>query len=181
MALNTKVALYRGTEAHLSTLASTGQQGVLALTTDTNAIFVDQGSGTAGIGNPGSGAAWIRSAPNTQVFTVASQAAMLALTTVLTGDIAVRSDVNQVFMLNSLTAGGAATLGNWIQIGIIGTGVTGLASGTAHQWVSFIDTSGVQHLTQPAFTDISGAITQTQLPASITTGTTLTVFDCGTF
>ena len=35
----------------------------------------------------------------------------------------------------------------------------------AHEWVQYIDTSGVPHLTQPAFSDISGTIAASQLPA----------------
>jgi hypothetical protein len=181
MALNVKIALYRGIEANLAALASTGQAGVLALATDTNALYIDQGSGTVGIGNPGSGKAWIRSAAGTQVFTVASQAAMLALTGAMTGDLAVRSDANQVFMLTGITAGAAATLGNWTQVGVLGTAITGLSAATSHQWVQYVDQSGVQHLAQPAFADISGALAQTQLPASITSGSSLTSVDCGTF
>jgi urocanate hydratase len=181
MALNLKIALYRGTEAHLAALASTGQAGVLALATDTNELFIDQGSGTAGIGNLGSGAAWIRAAAGTQVFTVASQVAMLALSGALVGDLAVRTDVNQVFMLTAQTVGAYSTLASWTQVGVIGTAIVGLSGATAHQWVQYVDTSGVQHLTQPAFADISGTLAQTQLPATIGAGSNLTSVDCGTF
>ena len=55
MALNVAVQVYRGTLANLSALATTGKAGVLAWTTDTNEIYVDAGSGSAGIG-PGN--AW---------------------------------------------------------------------------------------------------------------------------
>jgi|SRR5208337_1586548 len=55
MSLNVALQLYRGTLSSLSTLASTGKQGVLAWTTDTNELYVDAGSGSAGIG-PGN--AW---------------------------------------------------------------------------------------------------------------------------
>lgn len=37
-------------------------------------------------------------------------------------------------------------------------------SATSHEWVTNIDSSGVQHLTQPAFTDISGSVAAGQLP-----------------
>ena len=50
MALNVAVQVYRGTLSDLSTLATTGKAGVLAWTTDTNEIYVDAGSGSAGIG-----------------------------------------------------------------------------------------------------------------------------------
>jgi hypothetical protein len=181
MALNVKIALYRGTEANLAALASTGQAGVLALATDTNALYIDQGSGTAGIGNPGSGKAWIRAAAGTQVFTAISQAAQVALSGALTGDICVRTDINQVFMLTGFGASAYNTFGNWTQVGVIGTAITGLAGATANQWVQYVDTSGVQHLSQPAFTNISGNLAQTQLPASIASGSSLTSVDCGTF
>jgi hypothetical protein len=181
MALNTKIALYRGVEANLSALASTGQAGVLALATDTNALYIDQGSGTAGIGNPGSGKAWIRSAAGTQVFTASSQAAQIALSGAMTGDICVRTDINQVFMLTAFVVNAYATFANWTQIGVLGTAIQGLSSGTAHQWVAYVDTSGVQHLSQPAFADVSGSIAQTQLPATIGAGSSLTLVDCGTF
>ena len=56
------------------------------------------------------------------------------------------------------------------------------ASGaTAHEWVVYIDNDGVQHMSQPAFSDISGTLSQTQLPASIGAGSSLTDIDCGTF
>lgn len=181
MALNLKVALYRGTESDLASLASTGQAGVLAYTIDTNALYLDQGSGSAGIGNPGSGKAWIRAAAGTQVFSVASQSAQTSLTSVLTGDLAIRTDLNQVFMLTSITSGGAATIGNWTQVGVLGTAITGLSGATSNEWVTYVDTSGVQHLAQPAFTNISGVITEAQLPASIGSGSNLTSVDCGSF
>ena len=34
----------------------------------------------------------------------------------------------------------------------------------SHNWVSYIDTSGVPHQSQPAFSDISGSVGSTQLP-----------------
>jgi hypothetical protein len=35
----------------------------------------------------------------------------------------------------------------------------------SHQWISYIDASGIPHLAQPAFTDISGSVASTQMPA----------------
>ena len=60
MALNVAIKVYRGLSTTLATLASTGSAGVLAYTTDTQMFYVDQGSGTAGFGVPGSGKAWIQ-------------------------------------------------------------------------------------------------------------------------
>lgn len=55
MALNVSLQVYRGPLSDLVTLATTGKAGVLAWTTDTNELYVDAGSGSAGIG---SGNAW---------------------------------------------------------------------------------------------------------------------------
>lgn len=43
-------------------------------------------------------------------------------------------------------------------------GVESITS-ASHQWVSYIDTSGVPHQSQPAFTDISGSVSAGQLPS----------------
>lgn len=173
MALNVAIQIYRGTFATLSTLPSTGKAGVLAWTTDTNQFFVDSGSGT------GIPAAWIPVASDISVFQgIASQAAMTALSAKI-GDLALRTDTNLTYILTAAPASNAA---NWVPVAVTsGTTIQGLASGVAHEFVSFIDTNGVQHLTQPAFSDISGLLSQTQLPASIGAGSSLTDIDCGTF
>lgn len=124
MSNNVKIALYRGTSTDLASLASTGQAGVLAWTTDTNELYVDQGTGT-GIGALGSGAAWVL--------------------------------VSAVSNLQEL------------------------AAPVANQFVTYIDQSGVQHTAQVSFAEISGLLAQTQLPASISAGSSLTLIDCGTF
>lgn len=179
MSLNVAVQLYRGTRANLAALPSTGRAGVLAWTIDSNEFFIDQGSGIAGIGGPGSGAAWIAVGNTIAYFTAASQAAMTALGAKV-GDLCDRTDLKQLFIL---TAAPATSAGNWQAIALDAsvTGIQGLASGTAHEWVSYVDTSGVQHLTQPSFADISGTLSQTQLPSSIGAGSSLTSIDCGTF
>lgn len=173
MALNVAIQIYRGTLATLSTLPSTGKQGVLAWTTDSQQFFVDTGSGT------GIPAAWQPLGSDIAVFQgVASQAAMTGLAAKV-GDLALRTDNNLTYVL---TAFPASTAGNWVPIAVTsGTTIQGLASGTPHEWVSYIDTNGIQHLTQPAFTDISGTLAQTQLPATIGAGSSLTDIDCGTF
>lgn len=173
MALNTAIQVFRGVRANLATLPSTGFPGVLAWTTDSHELFVDSGSGT------GIGAAWQPIANDISIFTAADQTAMVALAAKV-GDIADRTDLHQNFIL---TAFPATTPGNWVAISPDAsvTGIVGLTSGTAHEWVSYIDQSGVQHLTQPAFADISGQLAQTQLPTTIGAGTSLTSFDCGTF
>lgn len=173
MALNTAIQVFRGVRANLAALASTGSAGVLAWTTDSHELFVDSGSGT------GIGTAWLPIANDISVFTAANQAAMVALAAKV-GDIADRTDLHQNFIL---TAFPASTVGNWTALSPDAsvTGIVGLSSGTAHQWVSYVDLSGVQHLTQPSFADISGQLSQTQLPTSIGAGSSLTSIDCGTF
>jgi|GEM_PF-6941143 hypothetical protein len=173
MALNLTVQVYRGLKANLAALASTGKAGVLAWTTDSNELFVDSGSGT------GIGVAWLHLANGISYFTAANQAAMVALSAKI-GDICDRTDLKQNFLL---TAYPASTAGNWTAISPDAsvTGIQGLVQATAHEWVSYIDASGVQHLTQPSFADISGQLSQTQLPTSIGAGSALTSVDCGTF
>ena len=178
---NVAIQLYRGTLATLSTLPTTGHAGVMYWATDAQQFYVDAGAGTAGFGGPGSGAAWQTVGTDVAVFSgVANQAAMTALAAKV-GDLALRTDNNQTYIL---TAFPATTAGNWVPVGITPTAgftqVQGLATGVAHEWVSYIDQSGVQHLTQPAFSDISGQLAQTQLPTTIGAGSSLTVIDCGT-
>jgi hypothetical protein len=61
-------------------------------------------------------------------------------------------------------------------------GIKSLASATAHQFVTFVDSTGVQNLAQPAFTDISGTATNAQLPpaVSVTSVTTSSFLSVGT-
>ncbi len=164
MALNTAIQLYRGLLANLP--ATTGKPGLLAWTTDSNELFVDNGTAFQKISN------------DIAVFPAADQSAMVALAAKI-GDLCTRADNNTTYIL---TAFPASSAGNWTPIAITsGTGIQGLVSGTAHEWVSYIDQAGVQHLTQPAFSDISGQLSQTQLPTTIGSGTSLTSIDLGTF
>ena len=57
----------------------------------------------------------------------------------------------------------------------------GIKSITAlsHNWIDYIDTSGVPHQTQPAFSDLSGTATCAQLPA-LTGDTTTSAGSCAT-
>jgi hypothetical protein len=172
MALNVAIQTYRGTFAALSTLPSTGFAGVLAWTTDTNQFYVDTGSGT------GIPTAWKPVASDVVVYTVANQTALLALTAKI-GDLALETDNNSTYIL---TAEPASTFANWTKIGVTtGTTIQGLSSPTAHEFVTYIDNSGVQHLAQPSFADISGQLAETQLPTTIGAGSSLTSVDCGTF
>lgn len=160
MALNVAMQVYRGTKANLSALASTGKVGVLAYTTDTQELHVDSGSGT-GIG-PGN--AWLRVASDIQVSTAANQAARLALTNQLLGDMCVQTDTGVTYVLTALPA---STNGNWTAVGLASAPVSSVNTHT-----------GAVVL---AFTDFAGQITQAQLPTSIGAGSALTSIDCGSF
>ena len=176
MANNITIQQYRGTLADLQSLATTGKAGVLAWTTDSFELYVDTGTGNPGIG-PGN--AWQRVTPDLKYFTAANQAAMVALSAQI-GDFCDRTDLHQNFIL---TAFPASTPGNWVVFSPDSstTGIVGLAGPTANEWVAYVDQNGVQHLTQPSFANISGQLAQTQLPASIGAGSSLTSVDCGTF
>lgn len=164
MALNTALQIYRGLKANLP--ASTGLAGVLAWTTDSHEFYVDDGTVFQPIAN------------DIAVFTAADDTAMTALVAKV-GDLALRTDDNKTYILTSYPA---SVSGNWTPVAVTsGTTIVGLASGTVNQWVSYIDTNGVQHLTQPSFSNISGQLAQTQLPTTIGAGTSLTSFDLGTF
>src|ERR1700758_3470860 len=115
MALNVTVQTYRGTKANLAGLASTSKAGVLAYTTDTLEMYVDSGSGT------GIGTAWLRLAAMETVSTVANQAARLALSSALLGDIAVQTDTGVTYVLTALPA---SSNGSWTAIGIASAPVT---------------------------------------------------------
>lgn len=164
MAVNVEIQTYRGLLANLP--ATTGKPGVLAWTTDSNELWIDNGT------------AFQKMANDIAVFTAANQAAMTALAAKI-GDHVTRTDNNLTYIL---TAFPATVPANWVPVAVTsGTTIQGLASGVLHEWVSYIDTTGVQHLTQPAFTDISGQLAQTQLPTTIGAGSSLTSIDCGTF
>lgn len=180
MSANVKIQLIRGLKTNLPT--TFGAAGVLAWTTDSNELFIDTGTALQTLAN------------NIAVFTAASQSAMIALAAKI-GDHCDRTDLKQIFIL---TAFPASTVGNWTAVSPDSsiTGIAGLSSGTTHEWVSYIDSSGVQHLTQPTFSDLSGtatanqvpslsslngAVTQLQLPTTIGSGSNLTSIDCGTF
>jgi len=174
--LNLTVQVYRGVKANLATLATTGKPGVLAWTTDSFELYVDSGAGSPGIG-PGN--AWQKLSNDIAVYPAANQAAQLALANVQLGDMCTRTDNNLTYILTALPS---STFANWTPIAVTsGTTIQGLSAGTTNEWVSYIDTTGVQHLTQPSFSNLAGTLTEAQLPASIGAGSNLTNIDCGTF
>lgn len=165
MALNTALQLYRGLLANIGS-ADASKAGVLAWTTDSNELFISNGTSYQKLSN------------DIAVFTAANQAAMVALAAKV-GDIALRTDNNLTYIL---TAFPATTAGNWTPIAVTsGTTIQGLGAPVTHEFVSYIDTLGVQHLAQPSFADLSGSLAANQLPATIGAGTSLTTFDLGSF
>lgn len=75
-----------------------------------------------------------------------------------------------LFLGTSPWTGGTTT----ITLGAPGTGTLGgmlaLSGATSNQFVTYIDTSGVQHTAQAAFSNLSGAASNAQIPAPTTVG-----------
>jgi hypothetical protein len=159
MAVNLKLQLLRGLLENLP--ATTGLPGVLAWTTDSNELFVD------------TGAAFQRLAAGNQVFNVTSLAQLTGLAAMI-GDIAVLYTGSPASYVATyvLTAFPAGSAGNWKLVATSTGGIQSLANATAHEFVTYVDAAGVQHLAQPTFADIAGTLSAAQLPATI---------DCGTF
>jgi hypothetical protein len=76
------------------------------------------------------------------------------------------SGVTSITAGTGLTGGTITTTGTIALANPSATTLGGIESyaAVAHQWINGISTSGVPSSTQPAFTDISGAITAAQLP-----------------
>lgn len=143
----------RGTTA--KTLAYTGPQGSVTVNTDTNTLHVHDGSTAGGFAMSKVGHAhasnevttWLGYTPAAlggdgkllasqvpaiavnETYVVSSQAAMLALTANV-GDVAIRTDISETFILQTA---GASTLANWQEFlsptGTI-TSINGYTSGT---------------------------------------------------
>jgi hypothetical protein len=217
VAINVKLALYRGPLSDLASLASTGQAGVLAWTTDTNELYVDSGSGT-GIG---AGNAWLRVAQdlvavNAQTGTTytllatdrsklvtLSNASPVAVTVpVATGASFPAGFITKIQNIGAGTAtltpttstiNGAASFAllqyqsidlvsdgtNWHALS--GVTVFPVTTPVTNEFATGMNSSGVLSLAQPAFTNLSGVLTEAQLPATISSGSNLTLIDCGTF
>lgn len=92
---------------------------------------------------------------------------------------------------STINGGASITLGTNQSVKVVSDGtnyfaLTGKTSivttgAVSHQFATSNNADGSLNLAQPAFTDISGVITQAQLPASIGAGSNLTTLDCGTF
>jgi hypothetical protein len=172
MALNLKFSVYRGPLATIP--ATTGQAGVLFWTTDSDELFIDTGTVVQ------------RLAAGNQVFNETDVAALTSLPARI-GDICVIYTGSPLTYSATymMTAFPSTSAGNWQLIASAsadsGVDLVSLPGATAHNFVTYIDSNGVQHLAQPSFSDISGNIAQTQLPASIGPGSSLTIIDCGTW
>lgn len=217
MANNVKLAVYRGTLANLSALASTGQQGVLAWTTDTNELYVDAGAGSAGIG---AGNAWQKvacdlvsvNAQTGTTYTVLGSdrsklvtlknATAIAVTLPQAGASFpsgwVASFSNQgvgaaTITPTTSTINGVASIvllsGQSVDIvsdgtnyyALVGVTVFPVTAPVANEFATGMNSSGALSLAQVSFANLSSTLAQTQLPASITTGSNLALIDCGTF
>jgi hypothetical protein len=218
MALNVAVQVYRGTLANLSALATTGHAGVLAWTTDTNEIYVDSGSGSAGIG-PGN--AWqkiindvfsvnaqvgtsytVLASDRGKLVTFTNASAVAVTLPVATGagfpagwyaEFENRGAGLVTITPTTSTINGGATItlatNNSVKIvsdgtnyfALLGKTSINVTSPVSHQFATSNNADGSLNLAQPAFTDISGTLAQTQLPATIAAGSSLTNLDCGTF
>jgi len=66
-------------------------------------------------------------------------------------------------------------------IALVGKTSINTTAEVVHQFATSNNADGSLNLAQPAFTDISGTLSQTQLPATIGAGSNLTTFDAGTF
>jgi len=64
---------------------------------------------------------------------------------------------------------------------IRGKGTIVATGAVSNNFVTAIAADGTATLAQPAFTNISGTLAQTQLPTTITSGSSLTSIDCGSF
>ena len=217
MALNLKLAVYRGPLADLAVLATTGQAGVVAWTTDTNELYVDAGSGSAGIG---AGNAWQKVAQdlvavNAQVGTTYTvlgsdrsklvtlkNASAIAVTLPQAGasfpagwiaKVSNQGAGTATITPTTSTINGAASFtlltGQSIDIVSDGTNYFALSGTTTfpvtspvtNEFATGMNASGVLSLAQPAFSNLSGLLTEAQLPATIGAGSNLTLIDCGTF
>lgn len=214
MALNLTVQVYRGTLANLTGLASTGKQGVMAWTTDTNEIYMDSGSGS------GIGTAWLRVASkmvgvNPQVgttYTVLTTDLSKLVTLANASPVAVTlpqagaafpSGWSATFenrgagavtitpTVSTINGGASIVLSTNQSVKIVsdgtnyfaltGTGTIVATGAVANQFVTAIAANGAATLAQVNFTNLAGSLAQTQLPASIGAGSSLTTVDCGTF
>lgn len=95
----------------------------------------------------------------TNTFVVASQAAMLALTTAQEGDVAVRTDLNKTFILKTT---GYATLSNWQELLTPTDSVTSVNGSTGSVTITLAGLGGVSTTTYNAHVASDVHLTTTQ-------------------
>jgi hypothetical protein len=198
-------------------LATTGKAGVLAWTTDTNEIYVDSGTGSAGIGpgnawqkivndvvsvNPQVGTSYTVLSSDRGKLVTLTNAAAIAVTVPQAGvafpagwwaDFEVLGAGSATFTPTTSTINNGASVSLATKqsfrlvsdgtnyFALLGMTSVAVTNAVAHQFATSNNANGSLNLAQPAFTDISGVLAQTQLPASIGVGSNLTSVDCGTF
>jgi hypothetical protein len=101
----------------------------------------------------------------TEVFVVASQAAMLALSTAKTGDVAIRTDLSKSFILSTENFG---TLADWKELSTPMAPVTSVAGRTGDVVVGISDISGLQ-------TSLDNKLDDSQLSTNTALGTSNTL------
>lgn len=198
-------------------MATTGKAGVLAWTTDTNEIYVDSGTGSAGIGpgnawqkivndvvsvNPQVGTSYTVLSSDRGKLVTLTNAAAIAVTVPQAGvafpagwwaDFEVLGAGSATFTPTTSTINNGASVSLATKqsfrlvsdgtnyFALLGMTSVAVTNAVAHQFATSNNANGSLNLAQPAFTDISGVLAQTQLPASIGVGSNLTSVDCGTF
>ena len=95
----------------------------------------------------------------TNTFVVASQAAMLALTTAQEGDVAVRTDLNKTFIVKTT---GYATLANWQELLTPTDSVTSVNGSTGAVTITLAGLGGVSTTTYNAHVAADVHLTTTQ-------------------
>lgn len=170
-----KLQMARGLLSNLP--ASTGLPGVIVWTEDSNELYID------------SGAAFQRLAAGNQVFDITDPSQLTGLAAMV-GDLAVLfagspASYASTYMLTAFPASNPA---HWTLIAQASssepggqTDVAPLPGAALHEFVTFIDANGVQHLAQPTFADIAGQMNQNQMPATIDPSGSLGHIDLGTF
>jgi len=96
----------------------------------------------------------------TNTFVVASQTAMLALTTAQEGDVAVRTDINKTFILKTT---GYATLANWQELLTPTDTVTSVNGSTGAVTITLASLGGVSTTTHDTHVASNLHLTGTQL------------------
>lgn len=123
-----------------------------------------RGDGSCATPGGGSVTSVALSAPN--IFSVSGSPVTSSGTLALGYATGLTSNENQVFGVNASGAAGLMAITNAMMPAPTVSALGGIQAinAVSHQWVNSINTSGVPQLSQPAFSDISGAVAASQLP-----------------